>query len=84
MASGQDAERNFAAPPAAEKSTITVPEIVQRLGIARGAVYELLERKEIPAIRLGQGRRWIISRRAYEQWERTFGSAERSAGSRLA
>jgi len=51
---------------------ITVPEIARRLSIGRLAVYELLQRSEIPAIRLG--RRWIITRHAYEQWERTCGA----------
>jgi excisionase family DNA binding protein len=64
----------------AKPATITVPEIVARLAIARGAVYELLERKEIPAIRLGQNRRWIISRRAYEDWEASFGTGTQRGG----
>lgn len=55
---------------------ITVPEIAQRLGIGRLAVYAMLEQGIIPAIRLG--RRWIITRHAYEEWERTCGS--RSGG----
>jgi excisionase family DNA binding protein len=50
---------------------ITVPEIARRLGIGRLAVYGLVESGEIPAIRVG--RRWIITRQAYEQWERTCG-----------
>jgi excisionase family DNA binding protein len=57
-------------------SRITVPEIAQRLGIGRLAVYAMLERGIIPGIRLG--RRWIITRHAYEQWERTCGT--RSGG----
>lgn len=63
---------------APEKTTISIPEIASRLHICRAVVYRLLERKEIPAIRLGEKGRWIISRRAYEQWERTFGSGEKS------
>jgi excisionase family DNA binding protein len=50
---------------------MTVPDIASRLKIGRLAVYDLLERGVIPAIRLG--RRWIITRHAYEQWERTCG-----------
>ena len=49
----------------------TVPEIAQRLQIGRLAVYAMLEQGIIPAIRLG--RRWIITRHAYDQWERTCG-----------
>lgn len=50
---------------------ITVPGIAKRLNIGRIAVYDMLEGGIIPAIRLG--RRWIITRYAYEQWERTCG-----------
>jgi excisionase family DNA binding protein len=50
---------------------ITVPEIARRLDIGRGAVYGMLEHRILPGIRLG--RRWIITRHAYEQWERTCG-----------
>jgi excisionase family DNA binding protein len=48
-----------------------VEEVAARLNIGRQAVYTMLEQKIIPAIRLG--RRWIITRHAYEQWERTCG-----------
>ena len=50
---------------------ITVPEIASRLGIGRLAVYTMLEHDMLPGIRLG--RRWIITRHAYDQWERTCG-----------
>ena len=60
----------------ARSARLTVPEIAQRLGIGRLAVYAMLERGIIPGIRLG--RRWIITRHAYEQWERTCGT--RSGG----
>lgn len=50
---------------------ITVPEIAGRLAIGRLAVYELLDKGIVPAIRLGK--RWIISRHAYLEWERTAG-----------
>jgi excisionase family DNA binding protein len=55
---------------------ITVPEIARRLGIGRLAVYELLRRRIIPGIRLG--RRWIVTRHAYEQWERTCGMRDQA------
>jgi excisionase family DNA binding protein len=51
---------------------ITVLEIAQRLGVGRVAVYSMLEQRIIPAIKLG--RRWIITRRAYREWERTCGT----------
>jgi excisionase family DNA binding protein len=46
---------------------ITVLQIAERLSIGRSAVYTMLEHQIIPAIRLG--RRWIITRNAYQQWE---------------
>jgi excisionase family DNA binding protein len=52
-------------------SRMTVPEIAERLHIGRLAVYAMLERGILPGVRIG--RRWIITRRAYEQWERTCG-----------
>jgi excisionase family DNA binding protein len=57
------------------KERIAVEEIAARLSIGRLAVYALLDRGEIPAIRLG--RRWIVTRYAYEQWERTCGTDTR-------
>ena len=56
---------------AGPSSRILVPEIAGRLSIGKSAVYEMLELRIIPGIRLG--RRWIITRRAYEQWEQTCG-----------
>ena len=50
---------------------ITVEEIARRLNLGRLAVYAMLEQDIIPGIRLG--RRWIVTRHAYEQWERTCG-----------
>jgi len=53
-------------------SRISVLEIARRLNIGRMAVYSMLERGIIPWIRLS--RRWIITRHAYLDWERTCGS----------
>lgn len=50
---------------------ISVPEIAERLGIGRQAVYAMLEGGIIPGIRLR--RRWIITRHAYEQFEHSCG-----------
>jgi len=55
-----------------ESVRITVPEIAQRLDIGRLGVYAMLQQGIIPGIRLG--RRWIITRHAYEQWEHTCGT----------
>jgi excisionase family DNA binding protein len=50
---------------------VSVPEIARRLNVGRLAVYSMLEQGIMPGIRLG--RRWIITRHAYDQWERTCG-----------
>jgi excisionase family DNA binding protein len=52
-------------------SRMSIPEIANRLSIGRLAVYTMLEQGIIPAIRLG--RRWIVTRHAFENWERTCG-----------
>jgi excisionase family DNA binding protein len=55
----------------AQRTTITVPEIAERLGICTKAIYEMLKDHQIPNIR--HGHRFIISRAAYERWESTIG-----------
>jgi excisionase family DNA binding protein len=50
---------------------MSIPEIAKRLSIGRMAVYAMLEQGIIPAIRLQ--RRWIVTRFAYEDWERRCG-----------
>ena len=54
-----------------KSSRISVPEIARRLNIGRSAVYTMLEQGIMPGLRLG--RRWLITRHAYLQWERTCG-----------
>ena len=53
------------------RTTITVSEISGRLGICEETVYEMLKDRKIPNMRYG--RRFIISRSAYERWEATMG-----------
>ena len=53
------------------RTTITVPEISERLGICEETIYEMLRSHEIPNIR--HGHRFIISRAAFERWEATIG-----------
>jgi excisionase family DNA binding protein len=57
--------------PTRSSSRITVKEIADRLDIGRLAVYRMLEQQIIPGVR--PRKRWIITRHAYEQWERTCG-----------
>lgn len=56
---------------APQSNRMLVSEISARLSIGERAVYAMLEQGLIPAIRLG--RRWIVTRYAYEAWERTCG-----------
>jgi excisionase family DNA binding protein len=56
---------------------ITINEIAERLSIGRLSVYAMLEQGTIPAVRLG--RRWIVTRAAYLEWEGSCG-ARRGAG----
>ena len=62
---------NLRCPHQVGSSRMLVAEIARRLDIGRLAVYAMLEQGILPGIRLG--RRWIITRHAYEQWERTCG-----------
>jgi len=50
---------------------MSIEEIARRLDLGRAAVYAMLEQGIIPAIRLG--RRWIVTRYAFENWQRTCG-----------
>jgi excisionase family DNA binding protein len=56
---------------------ITVEEVARRLSVGRRAVYAMLSQGILPGIRLNQ--RWLITRYAYEQWERTCGMRADSA-----
>jgi excisionase family DNA binding protein len=51
---------------------MTIPEIASRLDIGRLAVYAMLEQGLLPGIRVG--RRWIVTRAAFEDWEKTCGT----------
>ena len=53
-------------------SRMSIPEIARRLNIGRMAVYAMLEQGLLPGIRLG--RRWIVTRAAFEAWEKTCGT----------
>jgi excisionase family DNA binding protein len=54
-------------------TTITVPEIAGRMGICEETVYDMLRKHEIPNLR--HGRRFIVTRTAFERWESTIGEA---------
>jgi excisionase family DNA binding protein len=52
-------------------SRMSIPEIARRLNIGRQSVYDMLEKGLLPGIRLGH--RWLVTRYAFESWERTCG-----------
>jgi len=56
------------------RTTITVPEISERLGICEETIYGMLRDRKIPNIRYG--RRFIVSRTAFERWEATIGEVK--------
>jgi excisionase family DNA binding protein len=72
----ENSERSSHALSTSRSGRISVDEISSRLEIGRLAVYTMLEQGIVPGIRLG--RRWIITRHAYEQWERTCGTRVRT------
>ena len=49
-----------------------IPEIARRLGVGQLKVYAMLDANIVPGIRVG--RKWIVTRYVYEQWERTCGA----------
>jgi excisionase family DNA binding protein len=50
---------------------MTIAEIAGRLAIGEMAVYRMLDEKIIPAVRVGK--RWLVTRKAFEKWEETCG-----------
>jgi hypothetical protein len=50
---------------------LSIGVIARRLSIGKLAVYAMLEQRIIPGVRIGK--RWIVTRYAYENWERTCG-----------
>ncbi len=49
-----------------DRLTYTVDEVAKMLGISRGLAYEMVNRGELPSIRLG--RRVLIPCRAFHRW----------------
>lgn len=52
--------------PIETRSTYSVAEAAQLLGISRGAAYALVRTGDIPALRMGG--RWIIPKRRFHAW----------------
>jgi len=73
MPGAEPASKRPSTPPLVTSSSrISIPEIALRLSIGRLAVYAMLEQGILPGIRLGH--RWIVTRHAFENWERTCGT----------
>jgi len=53
------------------RTTLTVPEIAERLGVCAPKVYQMLADGMIPNVR--HGRKYIVSRAAFERWEQSLG-----------
>ena len=60
-----------------ETEVLTVKEVAETLGIGINQAYEACEQSMFPCIRFG--RRWIISRKAFERWLSTCGSDGQTA-----
>jgi excisionase family DNA binding protein len=58
-------------PQSTPRNRLSVKEIAERLDIGKMAVYAMLESGALPGIRVGK--RWLVTRYAYEHWERTCG-----------
>lgn len=63
-------------------SRVTVEEITSDLGLGRVRVYQMLDLKIIPNIKVGQ--RYLVTRHAYEEWKKTCGLAAPIGAQRLA
>jgi excisionase family DNA binding protein len=48
-----------------DRDVLKVAEVCQRLGVGKSAVYNAIRRGDIPVLKFG--RRWVISRIAYEK-----------------
>lgn len=53
------------------KNRLSVADIAARLAIGKMSVYAMLEGGVLPGIRVGK--RWLVTRQAYEVWGRTCG-----------
>ena len=56
---------------------LNAKEIMATLGIGRSTVYELLNRKDFPAVRIG--RRVLVSETALREWLEAGGTARDDA-----
>jgi len=60
-------------------SRMTIQEIMDRLQVGRDMVYAMLRSGQLPGTRMPGRSRWIVTRQAFEEWERANGL--RQAGS---
>lgn len=50
------------------RNALTVEEVAEELGVTRRWVYELIEREEVDAVKIG--RIWLVSKESVESQER--------------
>lgn len=63
----------------AEERWVTVEKVAAHLGVARDTVYRWLERKSLPAHRLG--RVWRFKLSEVDEWVRSGGASSKDDGS---
>lgn len=52
---------------------MTIKEIMQRMQIGRDSVYAMLAAGELPGFRRGATGQWIVTRQAFDTWEKNCG-----------
>ena len=58
-----------------DRETVSIEEIIKRLGIGRNSTYAALQRGEIPHIKIG--RRYIVIRAQFERFLSVEGTQNR-------
>jgi excisionase family DNA binding protein len=51
---------------AGQSATLTPDEVADRLGYSRKRIYQFLEARQVPGMKIGK--KWIIDRREFEEW----------------
>jgi excisionase family DNA binding protein len=59
-------------------ATISPEEVADRLGYSRKRIYQFLEAKQIPGLKIGK--KWIINRREFDDWLAHRGAITPAAG----
>ena len=54
--------------PTAERDTLTLAELAERMGLGKTTAYQMAQKNELPIPALRIGREYRFSRRAFERW----------------